>query len=556
MKSKKNLIILAIVLLLVAAILWVGRLYILNQIKTRLEEQLYSLRDSGYIVKYDSINVNTKESSIAIYKLSITRALDSTICSSTDFFSASLIKGEGFKLLPLLIRKRLSFNLIEIDSPKFFVDDNFSSQPKKDENENGTELSLSIDKVKLLGLNLSYIDSTSCSPNITYTSNATIEDFALSFYKDRPPFYNVSSIATDGISVVLSRNLYTINIKQAKLDLAMGTFDADTIRIIPHYNKVMFGKKLEQEIDRFEGVIPYLNLYGLSVYREDSVAISVDKMTTQLFLKVYRDKRHPFKNDYRALPNEVLSKLAIGLNIDSLVLNKSYVEYEEYAAEADSAGRIFFDDIYASLKNINNTGKEKKGNITMNATSLFMGQGEIKVNGTFPHNPKKKSKIKGSIQHLDFKKLNAMIEPLVKIRAESGHLNKLSFSFTYDNDLSQGELELNYIDLHLVTFRQEEKIEKIKERKSRKKKKGKHDDDEDRIMKDPLKTFVLNVIVRKNMDGDTPEEKKIGEISFERNKRRSVFNFWAKSMFSGIKSAYNIDKFEDSRLKKLLDKKE
>jgi hypothetical protein len=35
-----------------------------------------------------------------------------------------------------------------------------------------------------------------------------------------------------------------------------------------------------------------------------------------------------------------------------------------------------------------------------------------------------------------------------------------------------------------------------------------------------------------------------------------MFNYWAKSLLSGLKSAYNIDKIEDSRLNKILAKKD
>src|SRR5687768_8624952 len=125
LKRKRSVLILAFVLVIIAAIIWVGRFYVLNQIKTRIENQLHALRDSGYIVKYDSIGVNTNENTVSVYRLSVKRSLDSALCSTTDFFSAKYIRAEGFSLLPLLLKSRLSFKYIEIDSPRIVLYQNF-----------------------------------------------------------------------------------------------------------------------------------------------------------------------------------------------------------------------------------------------------------------------------------------------------------------------------------------------------------------------------------------------------------------------------------------------
>lgn len=552
-KGKKFFTIIAIVVVIITAIVMIGRFFILQKIKSKLEDQLHALRDSGYIIRYDSISIDTKKNFVAVYRLSVERDLDSALCSTTDFFSAKYIQATGLNLLPLLLKKRLSFESIEIDSPRIVLYENFF-RSRQTEKKDRREFSIAVEHIKMPDINFSYFDSTSCNPNTTYTSNVAIEDLVLSFYKDRQPYYNLTSFVADSISIHLPKELYTININETRLNLELGIFDLDTLRIIPHKNKLAFGREKNKEIDRFEGTIPYINLYGISFYHEDSIAITAQKMTTQVFLKAFRDKRLPFKNKYKPLPIEALYNLPIGLKIDSVILNRSYVEYEEFADDADSAGHVFFDDIYATIKNINNTEPDRKGNITMIAASSFMGQGELKVNTTLPLNPAKRCKVKGTLQNMDFAQLNRMIEPQIKIRAEAGRLNKLDFEFTYDDDQSNGKLEMEYHGLKLVTFREEEQVEKINRRKNKRKKNG--EESNETVMKAPLKTLVLNVIIRKNMDDNISEDKRTGEIGFVRDKRRSIFNYWAKSMFSGIKSAYNLDKLEDSRIKKLLEKKD
>jgi hypothetical protein len=555
-RRKKRLIILGILVGVFLAALMVARIYILGQIKSKVEQQLHALRDSGYIVRYDSITVDAKKNIVSVYRLSIKRDLDTTLCTTTDFFSAYFIKAEGFKILPLLLKRKLSFESIQVDSPKIVLYKNFFSSRPKEKTEGG-EFAINIDRIKLPHVNFSFYDSANCKPNLKLTSNASVQDFVLSFYKDRAPFYNISTFTADSVDLTLPHDFYTFKVREIKLNLALGIFDLDTLRIIPHYNKIAFGRNAGREVDRFEGVVPYINLYGLSLMKEDTIAITVKKMTTRFFLKVFRDKRLPFKNPVRLLPVQALNRLAVGVKIDSLILNKSYASYEEFAEEADSAGRIYFDDIYACLKNINNTDRNRAGKIEMNADGVFMGQGNLHVNAVFPWNTQLKSTVKGSLRDMDFSRLNEMLEPQIRVKAESGRLNDLSFNFSYNNERSHGNLQMDYKDLKLVTFRNNEQREKIARRKNKRKKTDQYDEDDEHIMKAPLKTFVLNAfIIKKNMDGNMPEEKRQGEIEFERDKRRSVFNYWAKSLFSGIKSAYNLDKLDDSRMKKLMDKKD
>ena len=57
------------------------------------------------------------------------------------------------------------------------------------------------------------------------------------------------------------------------------------------------------------------------------------------------------------------------------------------------------------------------------------------------------------------------------------------------------------------------------------------------------------------MDGNVPEHKRTGVIDFHRDTSKSIFNYWWKSLLTGIKSAYNLDKLEDAKPEKLLKSK-
>jgi hypothetical protein len=549
---KKGAIIVSVfALVLIVVGFMVGRSILYDNIRQKLEDQLHALRDSGYIIRYDSITIDWNKNEVAVYQLSVKREVDTTLCSNSNFISSNFIKAKGLRILPLLFKSHLSFASLEFDSSHLVLHQNFlskeevSTKPRR-------EFTIKVDDLTLPSLHLDYFDSIECKPRTRYSSNVAVTDFVLSFYKDQPAFYNLSTFAVDSVKIDLPFDFYTLTLNRLKLDIGEKNFHLDTLKIIPHLSKIAFGRKVGFETDRFEGSIPYINLYGLVINRKDSLTINADKMTAQFFLKVFRDKRLPFKNKITKLPIDQLRNLSMGLKIPLLVVNKSYVQYEEFSVGADSAGRLYFDDVYATLKNLDNTDKPGSAATELTAECAFMGNGKLQINGQLPLQKDKKYSIKGSLENFDFPSLNAMLEPAVKVRAESGKLNRLAFAFTYDDNRSKGSLNLDYNNLRLTTFKDPSKGEGRKKRRRKN-----SDDDGNEVRKDGLKSFVVNAfIIRRNMDGNTPEEKKDGTISFSRDKSKSVFNYWSKSLLSGIKSAYNLDRLEDSRIKKMLEKKE
>jgi hypothetical protein len=551
--SKGILILVFCIVGIVIIALTIGRTFVLNQLSNRLEEQIHRLRDAGYIVNYDSITVDWKKNSVEIFRLSVKNDLDTALCQKADFLSAKYIRAEGFSILPLILKRHLSFGTVVLDSPCMVINEKFIR--KDSVTRKKKEFTIIVDHIRLPSVHFLVYDSKTCRTGSKVQANARIEDFELAFYEDRPTFVNIQSFSADSVGVVVPGEFYTINVREVTFNPALGIFDLDTLRIIPHHGKIKFGRQKGFETDRIEGLIPYVNFYGLKVGREDSLTVSAQKMTTQIFLSIFRDKRLPFKRKYKPLPIHALNTLPIGIKIDSLVLNESIVEYEEFPEDgADSSGAVFFDKMFATITNINNTNVGHEGKTELNAKADFMGQAVAKVHGSFPWNPAAKQRVWGTVEGLDMKKINRMLEPAIQVTAESGYLNRLNFQFTCTDEHSTGSIELDYKNLRLITYKNEKRIDRILKRKKRK---GDTDQDEDKIRKASLKTFVLNTfIIRKNMDKDVPEEKRSGKIDFERDQAKSVFNFWWKSVLSGVKSAYNIEKIQDSKLTKLLKKKD
>ncbi|HYG04134.1 MAG TPA: hypothetical protein VD927_16925 [Chryseosolibacter sp.] len=531
-KGNIRLLITLFVILAALAVGWIaGRSLFVTVLHSKVEEQLYALRDEGYIVEYDSIRVDWDENVIEVFKLSVKRDIDTALCASGQFLSAHYIRAEGFDVPNLLFRRILQFSLLRLDSPKLSIYDNFFL--KDTVARERSTFAINIEQLSLPDLVIERASIENCSYIARYNANISMSEFALAFSDAEPTVFRFKEMQSDSIRIVRPDDFYTFKIQRIYAHRDSNIFRLDTLTIHPHFGKIEFGRKVGFQTDRFEGMIPYVNMYGLRINTGDTTFLIARKITTQLFLKAFRDKRIPMKDVYKPLPIEQLNSLFFGLKVDSIVLNKSLVVYEEFAEDADSSGHVKFDNLFALIRNVDNTNG-KKGQTYLSAESTFMGQGNVQLHATFPHDPRVKHKVTGKITNINLSTLNKMLEPVAGVRVEHGHLNKLTFAFSANNEHAGGEIELFYDNLKLITFKDKDDG-----------KKGNHNEKR----KDGFKTFIVNTfIVKKDMDHKTPKEKRRGTIGNDRVLEKYIFNYWWKSVASGLKSAYNVDKLEDSKL--------
>ena len=515
------------------------RSHVFSNMGLSINKKIQSLNLSGFNVRYDSLSVDWRGNTIEIFGLLLEKNAYDTTCIYPEFISVGKVRAEGMRLFPLIFHNVLDFSALYLETPRIVLREN--SLLKLDsaaQREN--EFTLKTDMVHIHDAEFEFTDSVTCKPVTGISGNASLRALEMEFRADRPFRYTAETLVLDSSVVTLPLAFYTLTIDLATVDFTGKTLTVDSIHIKPDFGKLEFGRKKGYETDRFEGIIPFIRVNDFTLSSDDSTSrLSATMAEVQFYLKIFRDKRLPFKKVAKLLPVEMLQSLPYALVIDSLKIIRSYVQYEEFPEEAADAGGIFFDDLYAVFSNVDN--REKDGDLRLEARSSLMGQGAIALSAIFPLTADKRSSVKGSLQDFPLPKLNPMLTPSTNIEVESGQMKKLSFAFSYNATQSDGEIELNYEDLKLITYKEE----------------GKKTNEKDGPQKDNFKTFIINTFIfRKNMDESVPEEKRKGTVSFVRDNNRSIFNFWSKSLLSGIKSAYNLDKAAEKKSERDLKREE
>lgn len=311
--------------------------------------------------------------------------------------------------------------------------------------------------------------------------------------------------------------LYLLKIAKVDANTKNHALNIDSIMLIPLHSKFKFAKQAKKQIDRINVFISKVEVTGLNfdeLMDRKFFASRIDIYPSEVY--AFRDKRMPFKEKKRKpLPMEALRKLAVDVEVDSVILKKSKVTYEEFPPEGFKSGKIIFEDLQAKVNNITNRSYYNKSKYaTLVASSKLLGKGSIQATFLLPIQDKLSYHAKGSISGFYVHHLNPILENLAFMRIESGKLNEMKFSFDYNDRYSSGDLTINYQDLKITGLKKEK----------------------NKIISE-LKTFLLNTVVKNDKDKTMPVENRTGTITFERDRRRQIFNFWWKSLLSGIKNS-------------------
>lgn len=518
-RRRARWIILSVLILI--SFFFAGRYFLLSAIRSALYTRLDDLKKKGIAIKFQSVDVNAWTGDIQIHNLSI--ALGDTLTEKVIRAGVPYLLVKGIEIIPYITNRNISIRSVSLTQPSFAIRTD-ATVPKSGTGKSFFE-NLYIRQINVTSSVIHVKDTLGQDTIATVFADLNIRDLGLEKMGDSLAWRD-SDVQVSKFSFNLPHQLYAFSVKAVRLDLNERTFEIDSLKISPTSGRRAFMKKYGRQIDYIAGIVPSLRIDGLSFRADPRLSILADFVTMTFHLEVYRDKRLPFKKDhFTSLPIHYLQRLPVHLKVDTIRIADSFVSYEEFPEKGDSAGGIFFDKMNVTIARLDNDPALKQP-VTMHAFTKFMGSGDLQATFTFPGDTTKPYKTVGSLKNFPMVKLNSMLGPAAKVRIESGTMTNLKFNFLYNPLRSDGEVELNYEDLKISSLRKNNKNEQAVSL---------------------IKTLLLNtLIIKKDMNEDMTDDEKTGTVLFYRDQKRSIFNYWAKSLFSGIKSAYKLDKLQNA----------
>jgi hypothetical protein len=230
------------------------------------------------------------------------------------------------------------------------------------------------------------------------------------------------------------------------------------------------------------------------------------------YISVYYDKRPEGRIEkFKKLPHHWLQSAPIAVCFDSTsIIKELNIYYQEHVKEWDTAGEISFTNTQVLIAPFNS---RKDKFLTLKTSGLFLNNSNLKSEILIPSKDSTYY-VKGALGPLTLTRLNPMIALVTDTHIADGESQNLSFEFSHDHLRSTGSLNWQYSNLAVAINEQKDKSNIARK----------------------VGGFLINnfVIKNENLSGD---DFRPGVIEFKRDTTRSIFNYWWKSIASGLESS-------------------
>tara|TARA_R100001143_G_C3360981_1_gene135633 strand:- start:16477 stop:18096 length:1620 start_codon:yes stop_codon:yes gene_type:complete len=419
----------------------------------------------------------------------------------------------GINILSLLRREHIKlkrFNLHGVHLEAFQPDSIFIS----DSAMMRDPLPITISDIQFSELNLKLFESPLSDSTTTEVQNlnGTIMSLNLSdITKFNDSTFEVIDISADHFNHFTENGYYEASLDSFRLNTITDQVSFSQFHLRPLLNAYEMALDLGYPIDNYDFKIPTFKIdqMDLNSWIEDG-ELTAGKITlSEPDILISRDKSLPRRErEDRDLPHLLFKNLPYSVNIDTILTENGILRYQEEFAVENRAGGITFTEIDISLYSLENRSSEP---IYGEATALFMNQSDFDLNVMFSLDDNGSHTVSGNLYQLDLTTMNTTFENLVLIHLDSGVIQQLNFRFDANDDRAFGELLFIYSDLNLRFIDAEQKTERGWNR---------------------VRSFIANTfVIRSDNSADDPRS---GEIEFDRDKERSIFNFWVSSLSTGL----------------------
>ena len=252
-----------------------------------------------------------------------------------------------------------------------------------------------------------------------------------------------------------------------------------------------------------------LGPFDIEKYIRDSVmdmgVLNIDNAR----LTVFRDKRVPREPGIvRPLPADLLKKIPLHLQIDTVRVNNSHVEYEEYNERTNNAGKITVARLNGRMTRVKNHNLVKSDSLHLVADGYIEDSIFTKLNVKESYT----DSLGGFLMTVqmgpaDLNVLNPVLRPLASAELKSGRLDTLMMRVVGREELAFGEIKMSYHDLKVLVL---------------KKGGGK------KPLMGGIKNFFANTLIKNESN------EKGSRIFIRRQRDRSAINYLVKITFNGI----------------------
>lgn len=488
-------------------------------IKKELPTIINKNNDSPYHITYKTIDIALLSGTILINDITIVpkKVINETSDKTGLFVTISDVDIKGISIWSFLFNKKIKASKLVISQPEIIL---YKHDEKALNNSKSIHESvvkpfkntISVSDIELENANLKIISTKTNLPSLV-VNNLSLElnDVVLDdeTIKEKIPFnYNDFHFSCDSIYFRANEfyHMKATTIQSTKSDLKIENF-----KLIPEYSRAEFVRKIPVEKDIYSTSIKSISLKDMDWgFEEDDFYFhSKNIVLDSVYANIYRSKIPTDDLSKKPLYNKLLREIPFKLQVDSLQVRESILEYEEEKTFEKGAGLLSFHQFNMAVTNINSGYKKRElSEVKIKVDCRFMNVSPMKVDWQFNVIDKMDGfTIKGTILNFPAEQLDPFTKPYMNVDVE-GKLNEVFFNFAGNDLKSNGNFAIKYHDLKVTVYKKNSRKEKNK-----------------------FLTAVGNLFVKKDSD----EKLKEVEVEVDRIPEKSFYNFLWRNIGEGLK---------------------
>lgn len=341
---------------------------------------------------------------------------------------------------------------------------------------------------------------------VTNIEKIVIDDAIL----DNPiPFlFDRYSISCDSL-FYQPNEFYTIKVQ--KLHTSDHNVHLKKLQYLPEYSRAEFVKKMQKEKDLFAIKVDTMSINAMNwgfkddKFFFDANSIVLDKVDAN----IYRNKMPEDDLSKKPLYNALLRSIKFPLKVDTLLIRRSKLVYEEEINFEKGPAKLTFSNFDLNATHIQSGfGLKKAKDLDIKIVCLFMKNSPLKIHWKLNVLDLKDGfTIKGSIQNFDIKAMYQFTKPYINASFD-GVFDSYNFNITGNDTNAYGTASLKYKELDVTLFKKEEPNKKAK-----------------------LKSTLANLLIKKDSDGTYKE----AQMELDRIQEKSFFNFLWRGVAESLK---------------------
>jgi len=524
---KKLAIAAAILVVVFGALIILSGVYADRILDPFVRSALEQNKPMNHRIEYKKISINLFKGFIKIKDVKMTPVpelnKDENIWME---MTVSTIRLTDFNIRKMLFDKALSIGDIDILQPEVIVHLPLNPPEEIIDSVQGDRAdrakkqalkSISLERILISGGSFKLVRNDvilASSPAINFTT----EDISIIKNNQDDPIgytYGKMRLSLSDISLYSESGLYDMSVDGFTANKSDSTIVLQGFRMIPKYDKKEFSGKLEFQSDRIDLFIDEVKLARIGIEQLIAggplriSAIKLDSVNADIF----RDKNLPVDiNRFPLFYNESFLKLSLPIFLDTVMITNSKLLYNELSEGKTTAGEIILSDFNLSTYALSNQVLDSTivHEMRLFVNAKVMGEGPMNIELALPLEGNLRDfRCTGSVGAMQLFPVNGMLEPMLNMIFKGGKLNRMTFDFTANDNVSKGWMEFLYQDLDVVVLGKEPGKEK------------------------GFVSFMANTVTMSNNPAPGKDLKTV-EIGTERDKNKGLIGYIWRTIQSGM----------------------